>query len=91
MTEENGIGHNSNRFEDVGAKRLRSIIERAERVIEEKKALGDDLNEIYSEAKGSGFDVKIIKKIIKIRSRDPKKQREEDALVETYKAALCID
>ncbi|NMM44544.1 DUF2312 domain-containing protein [Rhodospirillaceae bacterium KN72] len=68
--------------------RLRSFIERVERLEEEKKALAEDIKEIFSEAKGQGFDVKTMRKIIAIRKKDPDDRAEEDALLETYMAAL---
>lgn len=68
--------------------RLRSFIERVERLEEEKKALADDISEILSEAKGHGFDVKTIRKIIALRKKDPDDRAEEDALLDTYLAAL---
>ena len=68
--------------------RLRSIIERIERVEEERKALADDIKEIKAEAKAEGFDVKAINTIIKIRKKDPNDRAEEEAILDTYMAAL---
>jgi len=68
--------------------RLRSFIERIERLEEEKKALADDIKEVYSEAKGQGFDTKTMRKIISLRKKDPDDRAEEDALLDTYKSAL---
>ena len=69
-------------------KRLRSIIERIERVEEERKALADDIREIKAEAKAEGFDVKAINTILQIRKKDPNDRAEEDAILDTYLAAL---
>ncbi|WP_420416940.1 DUF2312 domain-containing protein [Pacificispira sp.] len=68
--------------------RLRSFIERVERLEEEKKTIADDIKEVYAEAKGQGFDVKTMRKIISLRKKDPDDRAEEDALLETYMAAL---
>jgi uncharacterized protein (UPF0335 family) len=68
--------------------RLRSFIERVERLEEEKKALADDIKEVYAEAKGQGFDVKTMRKIISLRRKDPDDRAEEDALLDTYMSAL---
>ena len=68
--------------------RLRSIIERIERLEEEKQGIAEDIKEVFSEAKGDGFDVKTIRQIIKIRKKDPSDRQEEEALLETYMAAL---
>ena len=71
--------------------RLKSIIERVERLEEERKGLGADIREIYSEAKGVGFDPKILRKIIAIRKMDENARAEQEALLETYMAALGMD
>ncbi len=68
--------------------RLRSFIERIERLEEEKKALAEDIKEVYAESKGQGFDVKIIRKIVSLRKKDPDDRAEEEALLETYLSAL---
>ena len=67
---------------------MRAFIERIERLNEEKKALSEDVKEVYAEAKANGFDVKIIRKIISIRGQDPDKRVEEETLVDLYLAAL---
>jgi uncharacterized protein (UPF0335 family) len=74
--------------EEINAGHLRSFIERIERLNEEKKALGDDIKEVYAEAKGNGFDPKIIRKIVSIRGQDPDKRTEEETLIDLYLAAL---
>ncbi len=72
----------------VAGDHLKSFIERIERLEEEKKALGDDIRDVYSEAKASGFEVKIMRQIVKIRKMDKDELDEQEALLETYLAAL---
>ncbi|HAH10999.1 MAG TPA: DUF2312 domain-containing protein [Alphaproteobacteria bacterium] len=67
---------------------LKSIIERIERLEEEKAALANDIKEVYAEAKGTGFDTKAIRKIIRIRKQDSAEREEEDAILELYMSAL---
>ena len=67
---------------------LQALVERIERLEEEKKAISDDIKDVYAEAKGSGFDPKIIKKVIALRKKDGDKLREEQALIATYMDAL---
>ena len=76
--------------EEVNAGHLRAFIERIERLEEEKKALADDIKDVYAEAKGTGFDVKIMRKIISIRKQDREKRREEEEILDLYLAALGI-
>lgn len=66
---------------------LRSYIERVERLEEEKKALADDIREVYAEAKSAGFDVKALRAIVR-RKKNPQKAAELEAMVETYMSAL---
>ena len=76
---------------DVGgivADRLRSLIERIERLEEEKKAIASDIRDIYAEAKGAGFDTKIMKTIIKLRNMNAADRDEQDMLLDTYRRAL---
>ena len=72
----------------VAGERLKSFIERIERLEEEKKALAEDIKEVFSEAKGVGFDVKIMRQIIRIRKRDKDDLDEEESLLDVYKRAL---
>jgi len=67
---------------------LRALVERIERLEEEKKALGDDVKEIYTEAKGNGFDVKIIRKVVAVRKQDRDKRRAQEEVLDLYLAAL---
>ncbi len=76
---------------DVGgvtAERLRSFIERVERLEEEKSEVQEQIKEVLSEAKGEGFDVKILRQLIRLRKMKPHDRAEQDALLETYKAAI---
>ncbi len=72
----------------VAGKRLHSFIERLENLEEEKAALAEDIKEVYAEAKGVGFDVKTIRKIISLRKMEPEKRREQDELLVLYKSAI---
>jgi uncharacterized protein (UPF0335 family) len=67
---------------------LRSMIERIERLEEDKSAISGDIKEVYSEAKANGFDTAIMRKIIRIRKKDPADREEEEALLVTYMTAL---
>ena len=75
----------------VAADRLKSFIERIERLEEEKKALSDDIREVYSEAKGSGFDIKVIRQIIRIRKLDVADRREMEEVMAVYLRALDME
>ncbi len=72
----------------IAADRLRSIIERIERLEEERKALGNDIKDIYSEAKSAGFDVKVLRKLISLRKVEAKDREEMDGLLDVYMRAL---
>lgn len=76
---------------DSADDRLRLLIERIERLEEEKKGIGDDIKDVYSEAKATGYDAKIMRKIIALRKMKPDDRREADLLLETYKNALGMD
>ena len=67
---------------------LKTIIERIERLEEDKAVVMTDLKEVYLEAKGNGFDVKILRKVIRIRKQDKAKRQEEDALLDLYLSAI---
>ena len=75
----------------ISADRLKSFIQRIEKLNEDKAAVGEDLKEVYAECKGTGFDVKIVRQIIKLRAMDVEKRREADEILELYKAALGIE
>jgi len=80
-----GEGHNSGGF---AGEQLHAFVTRIEQLEEEKKSLGEDIKEVYSEAKGSGFDTKILRKIIVLRKMDPGERAEEETLIELYMTAL---
>ena len=67
---------------------LKSLIERVERLEEEKAALGNDLKEVYAEAKGNGFDTKIMRQVVRIRKMESHEREERDALLDLYLSAL---
>jgi uncharacterized protein (UPF0335 family) len=71
--------------------RLRLLVERIERLAEEKKGISDDIKDVYLEAKGSGYDTKAIKEIVKIRKKSRDDRMQEEAILETYKCSLGID
>ena len=72
----------------IAADQLKAIIERIERLEEEKKALADDIKDVYGEAKGNGFDTKIIRKIVALRKQDHAERKEQEAIMELYLEAL---
>jgi uncharacterized protein (UPF0335 family) len=72
----------------VAAERLRSFIERVERLEEEKAQTALDIREVYAEAKGEGYDAKVLRKIVALRKKDPVQRREEEELLELYLSAL---
>lgn len=70
--------------------RLRLLIERIERLEEEKKGITDDIRDVYAEAKATGFDPKIMRQIVRLRKLRPDHRREMEELIDTYKSALGI-
>ena len=72
----------------VAGDRLRSFVERIERLEEEIKALTDDRKDIYAEAKGEGFDVKILREVVRLRKQDEKERDERESLLDVYLHAL---
>lgn len=75
----------------IAADRLRSFIERIERLEEERKGIADDIKDIYAEAKGTGFDTKILRQIIRLRKMEKNDRQEQEALLELYMAALGME
>ena len=67
---------------------LRSIIERVEKLEEEKKAISDDIRDVYAESKGNGYDVKALRTIVRMRKQDPNERAEAETILETYMQAL---
>jgi uncharacterized protein (UPF0335 family) len=67
---------------------LRSFVERIERLEEEKKALADDIKEVYSEAKGTGFDTKVMRQVLRLRKMESADRQEQEAMLDLYLSAL---
>jgi uncharacterized protein (UPF0335 family) len=82
------IGHNSDPTPQLAADRLKSIIERIERLEEEKKAISDDIRDFYAESKGNGYDVKALRTIVRMRKQDPNERAEAESILESYMHAL---
>ena len=76
---------------DSADDRLRLLIERIERLEEEKKGISDDIKDVYNEAKATGYDAKVMRIIVRLRKMKPDDRREQECVVETYKNALGID
>ena len=72
----------------IAADRLRSIIERVERLEEERKALAADIKDVFTEAKSAGFDVRTVKQIIRLRKQEPTEIEEQETLLDIYRRAL---
>jgi uncharacterized protein (UPF0335 family) len=92
------IGHNSKNADDVtetiqtvAAGQLRAFIERIERLEEEKKTIADDIREVYAEMKGTGFDTKAVRTIVRWRKKDQAERQEEVAILELYAGALGME
>ncbi len=75
----------------IAADQLRLLIERIERLEEEKKGIADDIKDVYGEAKSTGFDVKTIRQIVRLRKMEKHHRDEAEMLLETYKQALGLD
>jgi uncharacterized protein (UPF0335 family) len=75
----------------VAADELRLLIERIERLEEEKKAISDDVKDVYAEGKARGYDTKGMRAIVRLRKLESQARQEQDAILETYRAALGID
>lgn len=75
----------------VAAGQLRAFIERIERLEEDKQAVADDIKDVFAEMKGSGFDVKAVRSIIRLRKKDQAERQEEEAILDLYKAALGME
>jgi len=83
----NDIGHNSQATDD----RLRLLIERRERLEEERRGISDDIKDVNAEAKAVGYDIRALNEVIKLRRLDPDDRREREAILDLYKAALGIN
>lgn len=84
------IGHNSETdpAPKLAKEQIRSIIERIERLEEEKKVISDDVKDVYVEAKGNGFDVKTLRTIVRMRKQDANERQEAETILETYMHAM---
>lgn len=83
------IGHNSGEPQSrLAADQLKALVERIERLEEEKAGLASDIRDIFTEAKGNGFDVKALRAIIRLRKQDADERAEHEAILDTYKHAL---
>ncbi len=67
---------------------LKAFVERVERLEEEKKALSEDIKDVYAEAKGNGFDVKALRQVVRLRKQDKHERAEQEAILDTYLQAL---
>ena len=81
-----GIGHNGDEDD-----RLRLLVERIERLEEERQGIADDVKDVYSEAKSLGYDAKIMRQIVRLRKMAPDDRREMEAILDLYKRALGLD
>lgn len=77
--------------DNIAADQLRLLIERVERLEEEKKGIADDIRDVYAEAKATGYDVKIMRQIVKLRKLPQHDRQEMEAILQTYLAALGMD
>ena len=75
----------------VAAGQLKAFIERIERLEEDKQAIADDIKDVFAEMKGSGFDTKAVRTIIRLRKKDAAERQEEEAILDLYKAALGME
>lgn len=80
-----------NTVENVAAAELRQFIERIERLEEEKQTIADDIKDVMGEAKGRGYDTKAIRTILRLRKKDKDERLEEEAILQTYMAALGME
>ena len=79
---------NDTKVGGIAGDRLRSLIDRIERLEEERKALSNDIKDIYAEAKSAGFDVKVLRQLIRIRKQEPADVEEQETLLDLYKRAI---
>ena len=82
---DSNFGHNS---AVMAADQIKAIIERIERLEEEKKSISDDIKDVYGEAKGNGYDVKALRTIIRMRKQDANERAEQETILDTYLQAL---
>ncbi|NVO15201.1 MAG: DUF2312 domain-containing protein [Rhodoplanes sp.] len=79
-----------NRATRFAQDQLKAFVERIEKLEEEKKAIADDIKDVFAEAKGNGYDTKALRAVIRLRKQDKDERAEHEAILETYKAALGI-
>ena len=77
--------------EAIAVGQLRSFVDRIERLEEEKKTISDDIKEVYAELKGSGFDSKAVRTIIRLRKKEDHERQDEEAMIQLYKDALGME
>ena len=75
----------------VAEGQLRAFVEPIERLEEDKKAIADDIKDVYAEAKGTGFDIKALRTIVRLRKKDQAEREEEESILDLYKAALGME
>ena len=73
---------------NIAGERLKSVVERIERLEEERKALGSDIKDIYAEAKSAGFDIKVLRQLIRLRKQEPAEVEEQETLLDVYRRAI---
>lgn len=88
VTTMNDMNEDSFSTTAVAAGQLKAIIERVERLEEEKKAVAEQIKEVYAEAKANGFDTKTLRKVVQLRKRSTEERQEEEALLDLYLSAL---
>ena len=81
-------GHDGSNSNAVARDQLKSIVERIERLEEEKKAIADDIRDVYAEAKANGFDTKVLRQVVRLRKQDLAERQEQDAVRDLYLQAL---
>ncbi len=88
MPDDASFASNPDVLTSTAQGRLKSLVERIERLEEDKAAIAGDLKEVFAEAKGEGFDTKIMRKVIRLRKQDKAKRQEEEALIDLYLSAI---
>lgn len=82
------VGHNGESMDTAAANQMRSYIDRVERLEEEKAGIAGDIKDVFAEARGNGFDVKALRKIVALRKKDHAERQEEESILELYMQAL---
>lgn len=91
MTDDASFDASPDVLSNSAQGRLKTIVERLERLDEDKQAVMEDMKEVFAEAKGEGYDVKILRRVLRIRKQDKAKRQEEEAILDLYMAALGFD